>query len=107
MVVLTRSISAATSWLRRSMVAGERLSNGTTTAKTTAPKAPECRTGEHRNAMVTRQVRPNAHLRERAGRTRRTDVPGDCGARRGTAAQQRTAGGPGALLQRRGDDRQG
>src|SRR5262249_34755435 len=58
MVVLTRSISAATRLLRRSMVAGERLSNGTMTAKRRAPEwVPNARTWEHRNAMVTRQVR--------------------------------------------------
>src|SRR5215467_12274895 len=58
MVVLTRSMSAATSSLRRSMVAGERLSNGTMTAKRRAPEdVPNARTWEHRNAMVTRQVR--------------------------------------------------
>src|SRR5256886_4306628 len=66
MVVLTRSMSAATSSLRRSMVAGERLSNGTMTAKRRAPEwVPNARTWKHRNAMVTRQVRQNAHLRER------------------------------------------
>src|SRR5215468_7175055 len=37
-VVLTRSMSAATNSLRRSMVADERLSNGTTTAKRSAPE---------------------------------------------------------------------
>src|SRR5258708_29145681 len=66
MVVLTRSWSAATIALRRSMVADERLSNGTMTAKRRAPEwVPNARTWKHRNAMVTRQVRQNAHLRER------------------------------------------
>src|SRR5260221_4839142 len=66
MVVLTQSMSGGTSSLRRSMVADERLSNGTMTAKRRAPEwVPNARTWKHRNAMVTRQVRQNAHLRER------------------------------------------
>src|SRR5260370_39284553 len=61
-VVLTRPMSADTRLIRRSMVVGERLSKGTTTAKASAPSG---RTRDHRNAMVGRQVRPKAHMRER------------------------------------------
>ncbi len=46
------------------MVAGERVSNGTTTAKQLLQTAPNARTREHRNAMVRRQVRQNAHFRQ-------------------------------------------
>src|SRR3982074_243710 len=63
MVVLTRPMSAATRSIRRSMVVGEWPSNGTITAKR---RAPSRRTREHRNAMVPRQVRQKAHMRERA-----------------------------------------
>src|SRR5262249_26860580 len=56
--VLTRSMSADTSSLRRSMMAGEGLSNGAMTAKRRAPEwGPNARTGEQRKAMVTRQGR--------------------------------------------------
>src|SRR6516164_1812442 len=100
MVVLTRSMSADTSSLRRSMVAGVGLSNGTMTAKRRAPEwVPNARTWEHRNAMVTRQVRQThifASGFER-GELRRDES--DCGACRGLAAARRpTRGGPGALL---------
>src|SRR5260221_6350432 len=65
-VVLPRSMSGARSSLRRSMVADNGLSNGMMTAKRRAPEwVPNARTWKHRNAMVTRQVRQNAHLRER------------------------------------------
>src|SRR5215510_5525539 len=58
MVVLTRSMSAATSSLRRSTVDAERLSNEKMTAKRRAPEGvPNARTWEHRKAMVMRQVR--------------------------------------------------
>src|SRR5258708_22137285 len=62
MVVLTRSMSAVTSSLRRSMVAGERLSNGTMTAQRHAPEwGPNARAGGHRKGMVKLPV-PQTHI---------------------------------------------
>src|SRR5262249_45216099 len=68
MVVLTRSMSAATSSLRRSMVAGERLSNGAMTAKRRAPEeVPNARKGEEKKAMGARQGGQNTKFPERTG----------------------------------------
>src|SRR5271166_594836 len=52
-VLLTRAMSSATNSMSRSMEDGERLSNGTMTAKR---RAPDEGTTEHRNAMLGRQV---------------------------------------------------
>src|ERR1700704_7093762 len=60
---MTRPMSAATRSIRRSMVVGQWQSNGTIKAKR---RARSRRTREHRNAMVPRQVRQKAHMRERA-----------------------------------------
>src|SRR5262245_32602504 len=62
-VVLTRPMSAATRSSRRSILAGERLSNGTMTAKMSAPNG---RTRDHRNGMVARQAPHSADMVERA-----------------------------------------
>src|SRR5258708_31519145 len=67
MVLLTRSMSAATSSLRRSMVAGERASNGAMTVTRHAPGwGPHAEAGKHRNHLVPRRARQNAHARHRA-----------------------------------------
>src|SRR5262245_12841557 len=60
MVAFTRSISAATRAVSRSIEGGEWLSNGTTTAKDQAPVA---RTRDNRNAMVDGQERNPSNQR--------------------------------------------